>query len=948
MSFWPRTLKRKTVWAVFLVAVLAVCNVAILQMVLGGAENIATTTNLAGKIRMLSQRIALETLAQANSPDGDWPAVDKRYADFDAAYHALRFGGYAYGVTVRALPEKLRPALDRLEDVWGTYKDTITAIHQALGQGIAMDRSQVLDVMAASDALWAESENLINGLVEYSNALQKQALWVSLVLFGLDILLLLLGYFLVQSRVILPLQLLAHQCGEMAAGNYACKTTIESDEELNALALALNRSASHIEQLLADVAKERSAVAQMQAMFNGLAANEVAGIYMVNAAMDVIYANEHLIKMMGLDDSAAVSGGITLESLFSPVHFPEIKKRVLDRLQGRSHSARYETLAQRPDGSQFEVEIFGAAMSYQGQAAIIGMMIDISARKRSEASMRRAALVYAHTSEAMVVTDPHGIVQDLNPAFTSITGYEPHEVIGRRLNMISSGRHDRDFYQTMWASLKKTGSWSGDIYNLRKNGEEFVERLTITTSYNEDGSVNSYIGLFTDVTKLRQREATIWRQAHYDHLTQLPNRQMFQESLLCAIDESRRAEKIFALVFLDLDFFKEVNDTFGHDEGDELLRQVAARLQSCVRSTDLVARLGGDEFVLILHDIKNQEAAETVCHKILESIAKPYHLANNTVQISVSAGVTFYPDDGLDGTALLKHADLAMYAAKEKGRNQFALFEPAMEQEAQTRRLLLRDLQKGLEKQEFVLHYQPIVEMATGRTVKAEVLIRWDQPVRGRVNPADFIPLAEESGLIVPLGDWIFAQAAAQVAAWRSSIAPDFVLSVNVSPVQLLSTAPNHQLWLQTLAQGKQPGAAIVLEITERMLLESDESSDAKLATLQTAGLQLALDDFGTGYSSLSYLKRFDIDYIKIDRSFVCNLDQDPEDLALCQAIIVMAHQLGIQVVAEGVETQAQHNILLEAGCDFGQGYWYSRPVAAAEITQRLLHEHQPSDAEIF
>lgn len=948
MSFWPRTLKRKTVWAVFLVAVLAVCNVAILQMVLGGAENIATTTNLAGKIRMLSQRIALETLAQANSPDGDWPAVDKRYADFDAAYHALRFGGYAYGVTVRALPEKLRPALDRLEDVWGTYKDTITAIHQALGQGIAMDRSQVLDVMAASDALWAESENLINGLVEYSNALQKQALWVSLVLFGLDILLLLLGYFLVQSRVILPLQLLAHQCGKMAAGNYACKTTIESDEELNALALALNRSASHIEQLLADVAKERSAVAQMQAMFNGLAANEVAGIYMVNAAMDVIYANEHLIKMMGLDDSAAVSGGITLESLFSPVHFPEIKKRVLDRLQGRSHSARYETLAQRPDGSQFEVEIFGAAMSYQGQAAIIGMMIDISARKRSEASMRRAALVYAHTSEAMVVTDPHGIVQDLNPAFTSITGYEPHEVIGRRLNMISSGRHDRDFYQTMWASLKKTGSWSGDIYNLRKNGEEFVERLTITTSYNEDGSVNSYIGLFTDVTKLRQREATIWRQAHYDHLTQLPNRQMFQESLLCAIDESRRAEKIFALVFLDLDFFKEVNDTFGHDEGDELLRQVAARLQSCVRSTDLVARLGGDEFVLILHDIKNQEAAETVCHKILESIAKPYHLANNTVQISVSAGVTFYPDDGLDGTALLKHADLAMYAAKEKGRNQFALFEPAMEQEAQTRRLLLRDLQKGLEKQEFVLHYQPIVEMATGRTVKAEVLIRWDQPVRGRVNPADFIPLAEESGLIVPLGDWIFAQAAAQVAAWRSSIAPDFVLSVNVSPVQLLSTAPNHQLWLQTLAQGKQPGAAIVLEITERMLLESDESSDAKLATLQTAGLQLALDDFGTGYSSLSYLKRFDIDYIKIDRSFVCNLDQDPEDLALCQAIIVMAHQLGIQVVAEGVETQAQHNILLEAGCDFGQGYWYSRPVAAAEITQRLLHEHQPSDAEIF
>ena len=394
-------------------------------------------------------------------------------------------------------------------------------------------------------------------------------------------------------------------------------------------------------------------------------------------------------------------------------------------------------------------------------------------------------------------------------------------------------------------------------------------------------------------------------------------------------------------MFLDLDFFKEVNDTFGHDEGDELLRQVARRLRSCVRSSDLVARLGGDEFTLLLPGLQQSQDIDPLCRKLLHVVAQPYELTNNTARISVSAGVTFYPRDGYDGIELLKHADLAMYAAKDKGRNQYCVFEPAMEAAAQSRRLLLRDLEIGLDEQQFTLHYQPIVQLRTQRIVKAEALLRWQHPQRGLVGPGEFIELTEESGLIVPLGDWVLREAANQLTQWRSTLDADFRLSVNVSPIQLHSGSHQVAPWLEHLRSLQLPGEALTIEITERVLLEPDPLSDGKLNALQEAGMQLALDDFGTGYSSLSYLKRFDIDYIKIDRSFVSHLSRDSQDLVLCQAIIAMAHQLGIHVVAEGVETQEQHDILLAAGCDYGQGYWYCRPIAAAALSERLRQQQE-------
>jgi len=812
---WPRMLWQKALLAFVLVALLAVGNILIVRLLLTESDGVAVTVNVAGKMRMLSQRIALEALAGPLVP-GHADRLRQQEATFDQAYHALMSGGTVYGLTVPQVGIGQARQLAAVGQDWQIYQEIVAEFSQRsrrLAQGDeASSAWQALapaPLMAASDQLLGSAEALLDSLVRHAREVQQRALYSSYVLFVLDLCLLLLAYGMVSRQVLRPVRRLVQQCQELTAGNYAARSRLWRADELGRLGRALDESAEHIERLLAEVARER-------------------------------------------------------------------------------------------------------------------------------ASLKQAALVYAHTSEAMVVTDEDGYVQDINPAFTVITGYEAADVVGRRLNILSSGRHGKDFYEAMWRQLAQTGRWSGDLWNRRKTGEEFVERLTINTSYNDDGSVNCRIGLFSDVTETRRREASIWRQANYDHLTELPNRQMFHASLQQCIESSQDSGLPFALVFLDLDLFKEVNDTFGHDEGDELLRLVSRRLTGCVRSTDLVARLGGDEFTLIIQGLHHVDDVRPICQKVLEAVSQPYVLNSNTVHISASVGVTFYPRDAQDATELLKHADLAMYAAKEKGRNRYCLFSSDMQETARLRRDLLRDLQQGLETGQFVLHYQPIVSMRSGHTRKAEALIRWQHPKRGLVSPGDFIPLAEDTGLIVPLGDWAFNEAIRQVHAWRRDLDPDFEIGINVSPVQFQYEGLDPQAWIEALRALELPCSAIAIEITERLLMDAGAESGARLLAFRDAGIQVALDDFGTGYSSLSYLKRFDVDYLKIDQSFVRHLEPGSEDLVLCQAIILMAHQLGMEVIAEGIETLAQHELLRQAGCDYGQGFWYARPLAADAFAARL------------
>lgn len=440
------------------------------------------------------------------------------------------------------------------------------------------------------------------------------------------------------------------------------------------------------------------------------------------------------------------------------------------------------------------------------------------------------------------------------------------------------------------------------------------------------------IGTHTDITARKASEELIRKQADFDTLTGLPNRRMLRDRLDHEIRKSRRDHMQLAILFIDLDHFKEVNDTLGHDRGDQLLKEAARRLRACVRETDTVARMGGDEFTILLAELVDDTDLQRVLKSILDAMAQVFQLGDEQVFVSASVGITMYPVDATDADALLKHADQALYVAKGAGRNRFSFFTPALQEAAQTRARLASDLRIGLAEQQFRVVYQPIVELATNTVHKAEALIRWQHPVRGLVSPAMFIPIAESSGLIVDIGEWVFRQAQQQVLQWRGAIDPRFQISVNRSPVQFHRNESGYASWPDQLKALGLPGNSIVVEITEGLLLDTNEGVADELLDLIDNNIQMSLDDFGTGYSSLSYLQKFDIDYIKIDQSFVRHLIPDSTDLALCKAIIVMAHALGMQVIAEGVETAQQRDLLKDAGCDFGQGYFFAKPMPAADF----------------
>lgn len=449
----------------------------------------------------------------------------------------------------------------------------------------------------------------------------------------------------------------------------------------------------------------------------------------------------------------------------------------------------------------------------------------------------------------------------------------------------------------------------------------------------QDGQYFGRMWSYRDISERKASEQLIWNQANLDFLTGLPNRYLLHFRLEHELQKAKRSGKRVALMFLDLDRFKEVNDTLGHDIGDLLIQDTAKRLCHCVRGTDTVARLGGDEFTVILGDLDQYYCVERIASQILCSLSKPFVLGDEMAYISASIGITFYPDDGNDVESLLKNADQAMYAAKEQGRNGLRYFTPEMQDRAIDRRHLANDLRQALAKNQFRLFYQPVVELATSRVIKAEALIRWQHPERGLVSPNDFIAIAEETGMINDIGNWVFEQAAIQTREWRKIYNTSFQMSFNASPVQF-SADINLTKWFGYLEQLGLPGSALVVEITEGLLMEAKHHVRDKLLAFRDGGIEIALDDFGTGYSSLSYLKRFDIDYLKIDQAFVRNLTPQSDDLALCEAIIVMAHKLGITVIAEGVETEQQKQLLAAAGCDYAQGYLFSRPIPCDEFEQ--------------
>ncbi len=557
-------------------------------------------------------------------------------------------------------------------------------------------------------------------------------------------------------------------------------------------------------------------------------------------------------------------------------------------------------------------------------------------RSKTEEDLRLAAMVYEKSSEAMMITDEENRIVAINPAFVDTTGYTQQEVVGQNPSLLHSGHHDRHFFEAMWEELHATGRWQGEVWNRRKNGEVFPEWLTINTILDPRGRVHRRVALFSDITEKKKADELIWTQANYDALTHLPNRRLFMDRLEQSIRRASRDRQRLALLYVDLDRFKEVNDTLGHALGDELLVEASRRLGACVRDSDTVARIGGDEFTVILNEVKDVDSLCRVARKFLEVFSDPYQLREEQAYLSASIGITVFPDDGTRADVLLKNADQAMFAAKEAGRNRFNHFTGAMQEAANRRMRLVRDLHRAMARNQFQVYYQPVVSLATGRIEKAEALLRWEHPERGFISPADFIPVAEETGAIHQIGNYIFKEATLRAREWRKRYHPGFQISVNRSPVQFFADGPTEDDWLEHLQSIQMPGEAVVVEITEGVLLRGAVNINEKLLRLRDAGIQVAIDDFGTGYSSLAYLKRFDIDYLKIDRTFVSSLETDSSDRAVSEAIVVMAHKLGFKVIAEGGETEGQQRILSDIGCDYAQGYLFSPPVPTIAFESML------------
>lgn len=559
------------------------------------------------------------------------------------------------------------------------------------------------------------------------------------------------------------------------------------------------------------------------------------------------------------------------------------------------------------------------------------------------ADATRLAATAFESHESMMITDASSVILRVNQAFIDDTGYAAEEIVGQTPRLLKSGRHNAEFYDVMWESIHRSGKWEGEIWDRRKNGEIYPKWLTISAVKGADGVVTHYVGSHIDITERKATEEKIQNLAFYDPLTGLPNRRLLLDRLQHALASSERSGRSGALLFLDLDHFKTLNDTLGHDIGDLLLRQVAQRLTSCVRDDDTVARLGGDEFMVVLEvlDENAQEAAtqtEAINEKIQFALNQTYQLGAHQYRSTPSIGVTLFNGHQTSIEELMKQADIAMYQAKQTGRNRVRFFDPKMQATVDAHAALEHDLREALERQQFQLHYQIQVD-SMNRPLGAEALIRWNHPVRGMVPPAQFIPLAEETGLILPIGLWVRETACAQLKAWEQDVLTrDLVLSVNVSAKQFHQAGFVDQVQAAIQRHAINP-AQLKLELTEGVFLSSIEDTVVAMNTLNKIGIRFSLDDFGTGYSSLQYLKRLPLDQIKIDQSFVRDIATDPSDAVIVQTIIAMAETLGLTVVAEGVETEVQREYLERRGCTHYQGYLFGRPLPIEEF-QALLGQN--------
>jgi diguanylate cyclase (GGDEF)-like protein/PAS domain S-box-containing protein len=637
--------------------------------------------------------------------------------------------------------------------------------------------------------------------------------------------------------------------------------------------------------------------------------------------------NQRLAEVFGYDGPEELIGRSTEIIFPSREDWLAVGEEAYRDLAEQGYSNR-ETRNRRRDGTVIWCETSGRALDPATPATgSIWVYTDISQRKRHETELQLADTVFANSLEAMLITDGKGTIIRVNPAFTAITGYAPGEVIGQNPRILKSERHRPEFYQQMWQAILDKGSWEGEVWDRRKNGDIYPKWLTISATREPGGEIKNFVACFSDISLRKATEEKIQYLAHHDPLTGLPNRLLLRDRFSQMRDQHKRSGKCMAFIYLDLDHFKRINDSLGHPVGDALLIATVGRLRTCLRDADTLSRQGGDEFILLLGEVDGPEAVARIAEKIQTSLLQPFDIEPHSLTTSASLGIALSPDDGTDFDTLLQKADTAMYHAKESGRQTFSFFSAEMNERANRRLSLTNRLRRSIERQELSLCYQPQVYADSRHIFGAEALLRWNFDDGSGISPVEFIPVAEESGLIIPIGDWVLAEACRQARRWKDG-GNDWKIAVNVSGKQIFRTDLVIQVQRHTRDAGISP-QQIEIELTESTLMEDSESVCEVITDLKSIGTGVAIDDFGTGYSSLSYLKRFRVDKLKIDRSFIADMNRDSTGGALAQAVIGIARSLKLRAIAEGVETLEQLDLVQRYGCNEIQGNYFSQPLTA-------------------
>jgi diguanylate cyclase (GGDEF)-like protein/PAS domain S-box-containing protein len=673
------------------------------------------------------------------------------------------------------------------------------------------------------------------------------------------------------------------------------------------------------------------ALSESELMFHTLAKNAPVGIFRSDRFGEYQYVNQQFREIIGLLLNNILGRG------WKQALYAEDREQVHNewlRCVTNQLPFNMQYRFQHSDGSLHwvigraaaEVDDTGCVCGY------VGTITEISELKINEEHLNQAAAVFESTREGVMITDANCLILRVNKAFNDITGYGPEEVIGQLPSVMRSGRHDVDFYRKMWSSITDTGHWQGEIWNRRKNGEVYPQLLTISTVHADNGSISHYVGVFTDISQLKASERELEFLAHHDPLTKLPNRILLMTLLRHSIQQAQRQNNKMAILMLDLDRFKDINDCYGHRAGDDLLQMVTQRLQERLRTVDTICRMGGDEFAIMIEDITHPEAAARIGKEIISSLSEPWRLPNGVeVRIGVSIGISLFPDQATSAEQLIQQADSALYQAKNDGRNCYKYFCDSMTQAARERIAMETRLRQALDNNALQVFYQPQINIDSGDIVGAEALVRWRTADGELIPPSRFIPIAEETGLITALGNWVLHETCRQGKQWLDAGFPALRLAVNLSSHQFLHSDINAVV-SKTLAETGFPAAFLELELTESSLMKREQEAIDILRKLHQQGVHIAIDDFGTGYSSLAYLKMFPVDVLKIDKRFIEDIPFLRDDMEITSTIIVMAKSLRMSVIAEGVETQAQLDFLRQQNCDLYQGYLCSQALPAAEF----------------